>query len=188
MHIDVCTGLSLPFFPMRPTMGRALSRGASIKELWRDAVERELWVMQPKLNGDRACLACVDGKVYVQNRHGSRYGFKVRNAQDFLKLPNRTCFDGEVFKRNFYPFECLASNSHSFLLAEAHERVAMAKGMVQHLGHPWLFDPPSRAWLLRRSANLPDFEGVVLKQWRSRYLILGSERQFNADWLKRRWQ
>jgi len=187
MKIDVCTGLSLPFFPMRPTKGRVLSRPASIKELWEDAVERQLWVMQPKLNGDRVGLACVDGKVYAQNRHGGRYAFKIANALDFLRLPNRTCFDGEVWKGNFYPFECLACNNHSFLMAEVHERVVLAKAMVASLGHPWLFDPPSLVWLLRRAANLPSFEGVVLKRRGSRYLKLGTATQFSGDWLKRRW-
>jgi len=175
---------------MRPTKGRALSRPANIKQLWQDAHDGR-WVMQPKLNGDRVGLACVDGKVYAQNRHGSRYKFKIANAPDFLKLPNRTCFDGEVFKGNFYPFECLASNEHSFLLAEVYERVLLAENMMKSLGHPWLFGTPSLAWLLRRAANLPIYEGVVLKQrvprTQSRYVMLGTDKQSNLTWFKRRW-
>lgn len=172
---------------MRPTKGRTLSRPDSIRQLWHDAVEQGLWVIQPKLNGDRADLAVIDKKVYIQNRHGGWYRHKVVNKADFLRLPNRTCLDGEVFKGNFYPFECLASNSHSFMLAEVHERVRMAKDMASFLKHPWLFDPPTLKWLLNRAGNAPIFEGVVLKQVRSRYLTLGTASQSSATWLKRLW-
>jgi ATP-dependent DNA ligase len=177
----------MPFFPMRPFRGRALLRPNNIREMCEEAAAG-VWVMQPKLNGDRVGLACVDGKVYVQNRHGGCYRFKVHNAPDFLALPNRTCFDGEVFKGNFYPFELLACNGKSFLMAEAHERVRLAKDMTQILGHPWLFDPPSLAWIMRRSANLPMFEGVVLKRAHSRYVMLGSDTQSSTGWMKRLWR
>lgn len=178
----------MPFFPMRPTTGRALQRPIVVKELWKEAVERGHWVMQPKLNGDRACLAVVDGKVYVQNRHGGAYRFRVANAKDFLALPNRTCFDGEVFKSNFYPFELLACNAVNFLRAEAQERVRLAKDLVKFLQHPWLFDLPSLAWLMRRGANLPVYEGVVLKKTTSVYIQLGSASQSNLEWFKRLWR
>lgn len=188
MKVDICAGLEMPFYPMRPTTGRALQRVDNIKQLWREAVTEQRWIMQPKLNGDRACLAVVDGKVYVQNRYHGAYRMKVANARDFLKLPNRTCFDGEVYKKNFYPFELLCCNSMSFLLAEEQERVRLAKDMVRFIGHPWLFDTPSLAWLLRRAHNLPAFEGVVLKVPTSRYIMLGSENQHSRDWFKRRWR
>lgn len=172
---------------MRPFKGRTLSRPDNIRELYHDAVERGLWSIQPKLGGDRADLAVVDKKVYIQNRHGGWLRQKVRNAPDFLRLPNRTCFDGEVFKGNFYPFECLASNSNPFLSAEVHERVALAKDMMGFLKQPWLFDPPTLAWLLNRAKNAPIFEGVVLKQVRSRYVLLGSATQTSSAWMKRLW-
>lgn len=187
VNVDICTGLTLPFYPMRPTRGRALQRPGNIKELC-EAVESKLWVMQPKLNGDRAGLAVVDGKVYVQNRHGGCYRFRVSNAKDFLALPNRTCFDGEVFKGNFYPFELLACNAVNFLRAEAHERVRLAKDLVQFLRHPWMFDTPTQAWLMRRGANLPNYEGVVLKKTKSVYIQLGSPTQSNLEWFKRLWR
>lgn len=178
----------MPFFPMRPIKGRTLQRTDNIKQLWKEAVQEKRWVMQPKLNGDRASLAVVEGKVYVQNRHGGMYRYKVANGPDFLKLPDRTCFDGEVFKRNFYPFELLCCNDVSFLMAEAQERVRLAKDMVGFMRHPWLFDPPSLDWLLRRVKNLPVYEGVVLKATTGRYLLLGSDTQFSKDWFKRLWR
>jgi len=187
VKVDICEGLELPFFPMRPIRGRALLRPANIRQMVQEA-EKGVWAMQPKLGGDRACLACVDGKVYVQNRHGGRYRFKVYNALDFLALPNRTCFDGEVYKGNFYPFELLACNAKSFMMTEVHERVRLAKDMTKFMGHPWLFDPPSMAWLLRLSANLPMFEGVVLKQASSPYIMLGSGTQSSTRWMKRLWR
>lgn len=177
----------MPFFPMRPTRGRALQRPAIIKELWHEAIELKHWVMQPKLNGDRVCLAVVDGKVYTQNRHGGCYRFRVGNAKDFLALPNRTCFDGEVFKGDFYPFELLVCNAVSFLRAEARERARLAKDMAKYLRHPWLFDTPSRAWLARRGANRPIYDGVVLKKATSAYLQLGSASQSSAGWFKHLW-
>jgi ATP-dependent DNA ligase len=186
VKIEVCAGLKMPFYPMRPVRGRALLRPANIRELCEEVAEG-VWVMQPKLNGDRVSLACVDGKIHAQNRHGGHYRFKVHNAPDFLKLPNRTCFDGEVFKGNFYPFELLVSNGESFLMAEVHERVRLAKDMVQFLGHPWMFDPPTLAWIMRRKANLPVYEGVVIKRAHSRYLTLGSATQSSAHWMKRLW-
>ncbi len=130
----------------------------------------------------------VDGKTYIQNRHHGVYRLKVANARDFLRLPNRTCFDGEVYKSNFYPFELLCCNSVSFLLAEAQERVTLAKDMARFLGHPWLFETPSLEWLMRRNGNLPTFEGVVLKKPTGRYILLGSKTQHSADWMKRLWK
>lgn len=188
VKVDICAGLTLPFYPMRPTRGRILERAPNIKQLYYETVEEHRWVMQPKLNGDRACLAVVDGKVYVQNRYGGCYRMKVANARDFLSLPNRTCFDGEVFKQNFYPFELLCCNAKSFLRAEAQERVRLAKDMTLFIGHPWLFETPSLPWLLRRSKNLPAFEGVVLKAFASPYITLGSATQSSANWMKRRWR
>lgn len=187
MKVEVCTGLVLPFYPMRPAKGRRLSRPVEIKQLWQDAVEQKRWVMQPKLGGDRACLACVDGRVYIQNRHGGVFRHKVANAADFLKLPNRSCFDGEVFKGNFYPFELLAMNGVSLLTTVVHERVRLAKDMAGFLRHPWLFDTPLMDWLLRRKLNRPTYEGVVLKQAGSPYILLGSETQTSQKWLKRLW-
>jgi len=187
VKVDICTGLQMPFFPMRPIKGRRLDRPVNIKDLWHDAIDQGHWVMQPKLGGDRVCLACVDGKVYVQNRHGGCYRMKVGNAKDFLQLPNRTCFDGEVFKGNFYPFELLACNGRSLLKTVVHERVRLAKDLVGFLGHPWLFDTPTLPWLMRRAANRPAYEGVVLKQTGSPYILLGSDTQSSSKWMKRLW-
>lgn len=187
MNIEVCDGVSLPFFPMRPFKGRNLLKPDSIRQVSEEALNGA-WVVQPKLNGDRACLACVKGKIFVQNRHGGCFRHRIRNATDFLKLPDRTCFDGEVYKGNFYPFEVIAANGVSLKLTETFERVRLAKDMVSFLGHPWLFATPSLAWLMRRSKNLPEYEGVVLKRASSFYVSLGSASQNSRTWMKRLWR
>lgn len=187
MKVEICDGLEFPFFPMRPVKGRALIRPTGIKQLYRDAVEKDHWVIQPKLNGDRVCLAIVDDRVHAQNRHGSVYKFNIKNAKDFLKLPNGTCFDGEVYRGQFHPFELLACDSKNLLLTGVQERVARAKKLVIGLGHDWMFETPSLAWIMQRWEHLPIYEGVVLKRAGSRYVMLGSDSQVNLSWFKRRW-
>jgi ATP-dependent DNA ligase len=172
---------------MRPIKGRALQRPSGIKQLWEEAVHDRRWVMQPKVNGDRAILAVVDGKVYVQNRYAERYRQKVANAGDFLKLPDRTCLDGEVFKGSFYPFEVLACNGKNLLRTVVQERVQWARDLVRMMSHPWLYETPSVDWLMRRGKNAPNYDGVVLKRADSVYLILGSATQTSLDWMKRLW-
>lgn len=187
MKVEICTGLEMPFFPLRPTKGRALQRPSGIKQLYEEAVDGRMWVMQPKLNGDRVLLALVGRRVFAQNRYGQIYRQKIANASDFLKLPNHTCFDGEVFKGNFYPFELLACNGKNLLRTEVHERVNWAKTLMREIGQPWLFETPSAEWLMRRGANAPNYDGVVLKRTGSLYIPLGSPTQSTLDWFKRLW-
>jgi ATP-dependent DNA ligase len=187
MKVEICTGLNMPFFPMRPIKGQVLQRSFGIKQLYEEAVDDQMWVMQPKLNGDRVLLAVIDRTVFTQNRYGQFYRQKIGNARDFLKLPNHTCFDGEVFKGNFYPFEMLVCGGKNLLRTAVHERVQWARDMTKFIGHPWLFETPSLAWLMRRGANAPNYEGVVLKRTGSGYTLLGSPTQFTFDWLKRLW-
>lgn len=177
----------MPFYPMRPTSGRDLRTARSVSQLWDEIKDDTTWIAQPKLNGDRACLAVVERRVFVQNRHGNWYRYKVQNAKDFLKLPDGTCFDGEVFNRNFYPFELLVTAYRSLLLTTAQERVTLAKLMVENLKHPWMFEQPNKNWLMRRSANRPHYEGVVLKKTTTPYIVLGSSTQSSLSWFKRLW-
>ncbi len=152
-----------------------------------EAVDSQMWVMQPKLNGDRVILAVVGNRVFVQNRYGQMYRQKVSNARDFLKLPDCTCFDGEVFKGNFYPFEIIACNGKNLLRTEVHERVSWAKTLMRDIKQPWLFETPSAAWLMRRGANAPNYDGIVLKRTGSFYIPLGSASQSTLEWFKRLW-
>lgn len=187
MRVEICSGLEFPFYPMRPTKGRTLQRPAGIKQLYTEAVGDSQWVMQPKLNGDRVILAVVDKRVFARNRFGQAYRLKIGNARDFLKLPDHTCFDGEVFKGNFYPFEVIACDGKSLLKTVVHERVEWARDMMRIISQPWLFGTPSLGWLMRRTSNAPNYDGVVLKRAGSFYIPLGSPTQSTLHWFKRSW-
>ena len=185
--IEVVRGLMMPFYPMRPAKGRSLRTSKLVDELYSEIKEPDDWICQPKLNGHRAALALVDKRIYVQNRHGGWYGHQVKNAAAFLKLPNRTCFDGEVYEGNFYPFECLAAHGHLFTICTANEREVFAYQLMRLIHQPWIFGKPSRAWLSNRRDNMPKFEGVVLKKVNSSYVLLASPAQVSTDWIKRTW-
>jgi ATP-dependent DNA ligase len=145
------------------------------------------WVIQPKLEGDRACVGVIDGKVYIQNRHGSWYKHRVNNLDDFKKLPNATVLDGEVFKGKFYAFDCLVSDGTVHLMATASEREVLAFQLTKYLRHEWKFERPSKAWVAKLHAQMPIFGGVVLKRMNSEYVIHGSPNQSSLNWLKRTW-
>lgn len=185
--IEVVRGLTMPFFPMRPVKGRSLRTPKLIEELYTGIQEPEDWVIQPKLGGHRACLAVVDKRVYVQSRHGAWFSQSVKNAPVFLKLPNRTCLDGEVYEGNFHPFECLAVGGNLFTFCTANEREVMAYQLMRLIKQPWIFNVPSKNWLLARRTNLPKFEGVVLKRMNSEYVIQDSASQVSPEWVKRAW-
>lgn len=187
MVVNIVPGLQMPFYPMRPVLGRGLRSQSTIKALWKEIQSNDVWVAQPKLNGDRACLAVVDRRVFIQNRHKGWYRLKVQNARDYLRLPDGTCFDGEVFARNFYPFELLALEHHSFMALTTVERTVLAKQFSDYLKQPWMFPLPNLDWMLGRRHNLPQYEGVVLKQSGARYVVHGSESQSTLSWMKRLW-
>jgi ATP-dependent DNA ligase len=184
--VKVARGIVMPFFPMRPRSGSPLRTIKQVEELVA-VLDDGRWIVQPKAGGHRACLAVVDGKVWVQNRHGKWYAKPVKNAQDFLKLPNRTCFDGEVLDGSFYPFECLADSGKSMLFRPASEREVVAFQFSKFLHHDWKFRKPSPKFLRQMRHNLPTWEGVVLKEYMSLYVVMASEAQHSNTWLKRIW-
>ncbi|MGE0406976.1 MAG: hypothetical protein AB7O65_11805, partial [Candidatus Korobacteraceae bacterium] len=95
--------------------------------------------------------------------------------------------DGEVFKGNFYPFDCLASDGHNFMMATVAEREVLALKLVQFLGHEWKFTRPNKRWVANLRGNMPEFGGVVLKRMQSPYIIAGSPDKASLDWVKRCW-
>lgn len=185
--IVVTSGIVMPFYPMRPAVGKVLRNKRNVKEFDEQVLQKFDWVVQPKLDGDRATLAVVDGNVYIQNRHGSWFKHRVRNLPDFKNLPNRTVLDGEVFKGNFYAFECLALEGKSVALCTVMEREVLAFQLTKLLGHTWKFHKPSRAWIANLSKNAPDYDGVVLKRSASPYIMMGSPAACSLDWFKYRW-
>lgn len=177
----------MPFFPMRPTRGPRLATVAHVSEVMALQRGERAWIAQPKLNEDRAVLAVLDKKVYVQNRHGGWYQGKVRNTDRWKGLWNKTVLDGGVYDGKFYAFECLALFGKSLLAATTLEREICAMQMSKLCKVEWLFERPTRDWLLARGQHAPRFEGVVLKRIDAPYLILGSATQTSPDWIKRCW-
>jgi ATP-dependent DNA ligase len=185
--IVITRGLAMPFFPMRPAVGRVLRNKRNVQEFYDQVLRKREWVVQPKLEGDRATIGVLDGKVYIQNRHGSWYKQRVRNIEDFKNLPNKTVLDGEVFKGNFYAFECLAVDGKSVAMSTVMEREVLAFQLTKLLGHTWKFDRPSKGWIANLGDNAPEYGGVVLKRAGSPYIVMGSPDQASLDWFKRCW-
>lgn len=184
--IEICPGLTMPFFPMRPVAGRTLRTPKLVREFI-DEFDPEYWEMQPKLNGDRVCLATARGRVYAQNRHGGWYQFPISNAKTFLSLGDGFCLDGEVHQGSFYPFDTLAQSGVLCFDWPTYERVALARKLAVDLQQPWLFDAPKPEWLMVRQKNMPQWEGIVLKRKQSGYMRLGSADAGSLVWMKRRW-
>lgn len=171
---------------MRPFKGGTIRNSANVEQIYRESQQEHIWVCQPKLNGDRACLAVFEKKVLIQNRHGGWYGHPVKNLSDFLKLPNGTVLDGEVYKSEFSIFDVLAVNGKSIMNDTAAERSILAMHLTKFLKHVWRFPTPTRDWLKRMDANI-GYEGVVLKQAGSRYKIAASAHAEDTLWMKRTW-
>lgn len=184
MNVTVA-GISLPFFPMRPTKGARVTKD-NVRRLFAEATNGH-YLAQKKLNGDRACLAVKDGRVTIINRRGEFLKHPVSNTKDFLKLSDGTLLDGEVWQKGFYPFEALVIENSSLLQACPTVREAEAKKISSFLGHQWIFTPPTLEWLELLEGNLPTWEGLVLKRVKSPYIMLGSENQESPTWMKRRW-
>ena len=184
--VAVIHGITMPFFPMRPKTGSPISTVRQVKHI-REMMETGDWIVQPKAGGDRACLAVVEKKIYVQTRHGTWRKRPIKNGEAFLKLRDRTCFDGEILDDEFHPFECLAINGRSLLLSPASEREAVAYQCARLMKQRWLFAKPNQAFLKARRGNLPNWEGVVMKGYMSSYVMLASATQSSGTWLKCKW-
>lgn len=185
-RIDVVSGLAFPFYPMRPAKGRVLKSAASFAEFWCTTAQSDEWVIQPKMAGQRACLAFVNGHIYIQNRHGGWFGHGV-DVTCFLALPNRTALDGEVRNGLFHPFEALAVNGKSLLRCTTAEREVVAYQLTRTVGQPWMFERPTKRWL-KSAMGTPDWEGVVIKKATAPYVVLGSSTQTSITWFKRVWK
>jgi ATP-dependent DNA ligase len=184
--MEVARGITMPFYPMRPQPGSPLKTDAQVKSVI-DEVDGDRWLIQPKLGGTRAILAVVDKRLCLQNRHGLWLGLAPRNFQDFLKLPDRTCLDGEIVRDEFHPFECLAVKGQSLIFRPTAERATVAFQLVKLIGHQWLFNSPAPKFLKAKRKNLPTWEGVVMKDYMSFYIMLAKETQTSPTWLKRKW-
>jgi ATP-dependent DNA ligase len=184
--VEVARGLTMPFYPMRPRQGSPIRTKTQVEAVL-EQIRSDKWIVQPKLGGHRACLALVDKQIHAQTRHGTWRARPISNAEVYKKLRDRTCLDGEIVGDEFHPFECLAINGKSLLMAPAVEREAVALQITRLLGLPWLFARPTPKYIEARRANLPRWEGVVMKLYMSTYVPMGSKTQSSGAWLKCLW-
>lgn len=184
--IEIMRGLVMPFSPMLPSEGRSIRTSKAVNELCTEIEDKE-WICQPNVNGDRACIGVLDKRVYIQDHRGGWYPHSVKNVSVYAELPNRTCLDGVVLEGNFYPFECLAVGGNLFTFFTTDEREIAACMLMRLINQPWIFDTPSKEWLLKRRANLPKFEGVIMKRSNAPYAFQTCPNKPSPDWLKRNW-
>lgn len=176
----------MPFLPMKPRLGNPLHTKAEIKEAIAELDDDKV-LIQPTITGVRVCLAVVDKNVFIQDEQGRWVVKPPSNGHDFLKLPNNTCLDGYVAHSHFYAADCLAVRGQTLLCKSAAEREAVAYQLTKFLGHVWKFQRPSPKFIRAASKNLPEFPGLMLKDYMSFYALLSSNTQTSKEWLKRLW-
>lgn len=179
--VTVAKHVIIPFFPMRPIAGPRLSPNVIAKVI--ALLDSVRYVWQPKLDGDRAILSVVQRGVLICNRHGGLYGFRVNNAQNFLKLKDGSCFDGEVKNGLFYPFEAVALEGRSLRHNTTEERVIMAEQMCHFLKIDWKFAKPTADWLLDAGAHR-GYDGIVRKNADAGYNLMTSAGSTSQPWRK----
>jgi len=188
--IVIASGVALPFYPAYPTRGRTLRAARLVEDLYQEISKPGLWCAQPLMAGERACLAVIDKKIYVQDGFGNWYKKGLQQTHDFLKLPDRTVFDGVVYEGEFHPFDLLAVKGKSMIYCSVDERQVLAFQMVRLIEHRWMFPKPTRAWLERGAKNLPMYKGVILKDNRNpeHYYPVGTKPgQTTLAWFTRKW-
>lgn len=184
--VQISNRFRLPFFPMRPRHGAKITKPEDL-----DSLDEEYhWSL--KLNGDRVLMGIVDKTAYVANRHGAWFKFNVANTSLFTgKLKGTWLFDGEVFKKNFYPFEIVESPDGSLTNACPSLRAKYAQEVCKVLRLEWMY---GNSDTLKKIASpfvlelrSSPYEGVVGKLLGSRYIPLGSASRESDSWVKRKW-
>lgn len=190
-RISIVPGLSMPFFPMRPSHGPSLTKESDVHEILASIDCGN--VVQSKLNGDRLCLAVVNGKVYIQNRHGGWAKGTCNNKEKFLEITEKyffggpCCLDGELFGKEFHPFEVLVIDGKSLMRDGPETRVSAAKEVCRHLGMPFFFNTPTAKWMMNFDKNCPHWEGVVIKKRGTPYVVMSSASGSSSGISKRKW-
>jgi hypothetical protein len=183
----VAPGFRMPFFPMRPETWDRIRTEEDLRSAYDDTDYD--WSL--KLNGDRACLAIVDGTTYLQNRHGSRYKMTADNVDDFAGLKGAWLFDGEVFGKKFFPFEVIIAAGKPTHAECPSVRKDYAKQICKRLGLPWMYGSSVRdsfqIALNHLGTDGSIYEGLVGKRMGSPYVPLGSAGSTSSGWIKRKW-
>lgn len=173
---------ALPYFPPRPAKGPPLASPTQLSRLG--------FYIQPKLNGDRACLAITGDRLVIQNRHGQLFRQPVELGP-WHELLGRGQFllDGEVWKKGFYPFEAVVLGGEDISRHHADKRAMAAARLCHAVGVDWLFDSPDSAWFteqtkVRRGDLTRTWEGIVMKRFDSPYVAAGSATAESSHWFK----
>jgi hypothetical protein len=173
---------------MRPRLG---SRIKSIDDVHRIFEENQEYDFTLKLNGDRACLAVLDGDVFAQNRHGSQYKMTIDNLDQFKGFAGAWLFDGEVYKKRFLPFEAIVVAGKSISSREPTYRKSVAMDISASLKIDWVYgrgiDDALAACLSWSGNTNPVIEGIVGKRKGSSYVPMGSASQESLKWTKNKW-
>ena len=179
--------IAFPYFPPRPSGGPYTRQFLARYE--------RTHLVQKKLNGDRVDLLMENGNLRFANRHGSLYKFAVKTNMLAHAPAGKCLFDGEVDNAlaaqlgtagNYFPFEAVVFDGKDLSHECPSVRVAVAKDFCRKAGIPWVYDV-DEAYLAKGKANLPRWEGVVLKKLGSAYLPLPSDAAHTPSWTKLKW-
>lgn len=186
--LEVVSGIALPLFPMRPMTGMRLTE-TNLPSILNEMGKN--YVVHPKLNGDRVLLAVKNGEVRVCQRHGDWYQFAVTNKSKYASLEG-TVLDGEVYQKNFYPFDSLAIAGKNLLNTPIEVRLDQTQALCAQIRVPYWFAEPTRDQVLAQRLDTlpsgqPQWEGLVLKKRGSRYRVVGSESHVSEEWVKIKW-
>jgi ATP-dependent DNA ligase len=184
-RINVAPGLSVPFYPPRPLHGKALTK-ATVFDFIKKMSKTHL--VQPKLGGDRAIVVKLGDTLRAFNRHYGPYKQSVTLTR-WANLPEGTVLDGEVYKKEFYPFEVVKYGPENLMAKGPEDRAAKAKTISAEVGQPYLFDTPTpesaSEFIAMDGTN--KWEGIVCTERGSRYTPLASAGQESRTWIKLKW-
>lgn len=109
--LDASNAATLSVDTNHPASIPMLARVATSAEVDR-LMEDGMWVVQPKLDGERVLIEVVDGAVSVLNRAGQP---KAKNVSEAMLAPfralteGRWVFDGEIIGRTVHLFDLAAA-------------------------------------------------------------------------------
>jgi len=112
--LDASNAATLPVDANPPASIPMLARLATSTEVDR-LMEDGMWVVQPKLDGERVLIEVVDGTVSVLNRAGQP---KAKNVSEAMLAPfralteGRWVFDGEIIGRTVHLFDIAAAGRY----------------------------------------------------------------------------
>jgi hypothetical protein len=145
------------------------------------------YLVQRKLNVDRGVLEITPAGPMLWNRYGSEYCASEVDLSAWNALPS-CILDGEVYRGEFYPFECLTCGEN----ATQTLRIGVAENICRNAGQPYIFGGITNDWLigevtLDTNPRTRMWEGCVMKLASAKYVPLKKPDNESAAWTKLRW-